>query len=97
MIATKKLLNKEQRRDYMDKLLPTLPASPYAKIAKKIGKTERFVRRFFKGDYEFDLSHPIIRETKKLIVRTNIKRSRQLQDLANLAFEISGNSSKSKK
>lgn len=94
MTSNQKLLTKEQRKKYMDRLLPFLPHSPYAEIADNIGKTERFVRRFFKGDYEFDLSHPIINETKKLIKRATMDRSKKLQQLANLAFEIQANSYK---
>lgn len=97
MTISKKLLTQEQRKEYMDKLLPFLPHSPYAEIANKIGKTERFVRRFFKGDYEFDLSHPIISETKKLIKMAAADRSKKLQELANLAFEIQENSYNRKK
>lgn len=95
-MSPKPLLTKKQRKSYCDKLLLNLPPSPYKQLAEKTGDTEIFVRRFFKGDYEFDETHRVIKEAAALVVRTNNKRSKQLQELAALAMEINENSFKRK-
>ena len=87
-------LNSSQRKKFMGKLLLNLPPSPYAEIAKNTEDSEIFVRRFFKGDYEFDSDHRIIKAAKELIIKTNAKRSKDLEALANLCHEINNNSFK---
>lgn len=87
-MLAKPLLTKKQRKKYCDKLLLNLPPSPYKAIGKKTGDTEIFVRKFFKGQFDFDQTHRVIKAVSSLIIKTNAKRSKQLQDLAALAFDI---------